>query len=79
MIFLGSNFSHRIDKFSFGENCELVHNALNHELKVTNLANIMYQYFISVVTTDVSNMNAFQYSVTEKVRNVFVNKAKKLY
>ncbi len=38
---LGSNFSHRIDKFSFGENCDLVHNALNHEFKVTKLRKLI--------------------------------------
>jgi hypothetical protein len=29
------NFSHRIDKFSFGDENELIHNPLNFEMKIT--------------------------------------------
>lgn len=34
IICKASNFSHRIDNFSFGDNSDLVHNALNYELKI---------------------------------------------
>lgn len=61
-----TNFSHRIDEFSFGENTNLVHSALNYELKVNHDKSTMYQYFVSVVATEVGDKKAFQYSVTER-------------
>ena len=33
---IATNFSHRIDDFSFGDNSHLVHNALNFDLKIAN-------------------------------------------
>lgn len=61
-----TNFSHRIDEFSFGENTNLVHSALDYELKVNHDKSTMYQYFVSVVATEVGDKKAFQYSVTER-------------
>ena len=67
VIFKGANFSHRIDEFSIGENSDLVHNALNYELKTSHDIRTMYQYFVSVVTTEVGYKKTFQYSITERV------------
>ncbi len=63
-----SNFSHRIDNFSFGENSDLVHNALNFDLKISQDLR-KYSYFISVVSLDINDKNAYQYSVTETESN----------
>lgn len=64
-----ANFSHRIDNFSFGEYSNSVHNALNYELKVDKVPT-MYQYFVSVVATEVGTVKTYQYSVTERVTPV---------
>lgn len=61
-----ANFSHRIDNFSFGDNTNLVHNALNYEFKVDKTKRTIYQYFVSVVATQVKDKKTFQYSVTER-------------
>ena len=37
-----ANFSHRIDNFSFGDNSDLVHNALNFDLKITQSGKTKY-------------------------------------
>lgn len=64
-----SNFSHRIDNFSFGENSDQVHNALNYELKLADKENTMFQYFVNVVSTEIGReIGTYQYSVTEKLR-----------
>jgi hypothetical protein len=66
-----SNFSHRIDDFSFGDNSNLVHNALNCDLKTTDSDKTSFQYFINVVATEIgSTTNTYQYSVTEKSTEV---------
>ena len=47
-----SNFSHRIDDFSFGENSNIVHNALNFDLKTTNSGlSHVYFYFVIMKTS----------------------------
>lgn len=61
-----ANFSHRINDFSFGDNTHLVHNALNYELKVDRNLKMTYQYFVTVVATEVAGKKTFQYSVTER-------------
>lgn len=60
-----SNFTHRIDEFSFGENTDLVANALNYELKVATSLKSRFVYFISVVAVEIGAKQAYQYSVTE--------------
>ena len=65
-----SNFSHRIDNFSFGENSNLVHNALNFDIKVTESERTSFQYFVSVVSTEIGSKQTYQYSVTEKHREI---------
>ena len=59
-----------MDNFSFGDNTELVHNALNNDLKIDKTSRTIYQYYISVVVTEVSGKSTFQYSVTERQRSV---------
>ncbi|CAF0916962.1 unnamed protein product [Brachionus calyciflorus] len=65
-----ANFSHRIDNFSFGDNSNLVHNALNFDIKVTESDKTSFQYFVSVVSTEINSNQAYQYSVTEKHREI---------
>ena len=68
------NFSHRIEKFSFGPFIPSIINPLEGEEKVTQSTNSLYQYYIKVVSTDVSTSDlktkTFQYSVTQKEREI---------
>lgn len=68
------NFSHRIEKFSFGPYIPSIINPLEGEEKVTHSANSLYQYYIKVVSTDVQTSDlktkTFQYSVTQKDREI---------
>lgn len=68
------NFSHRIERLSFGEYAPGVINPLDGDEKVTQFENHLYQYFIKVVPTTV-NTNAakadtHQYSCTERNREI---------
>ncbi|KAL1457445.1 hypothetical protein WDU94_007677 [Cyamophila willieti] len=69
-----SNFSHRIDRFSFGDPSPGIIHPLESELKITDQEQMLYQYFIDVVPTDVdtlfSSMRTFQYSVKELSRAI---------
>jgi hypothetical protein len=49
VLFIASNFSHRIDDFSFGENSNLVHNALNFDLKTTNSGLIFMKMYVQLI------------------------------
>ncbi|CAH0392571.1 unnamed protein product [Bemisia tabaci] len=66
------NFSHRIDRLSFGEASPGIINPLDGDHKVTTQSNTLYQYFIEVVPTDVqtfqSRVQTYQYSVKELTR-----------
>lgn len=68
------NFSHRIEKFSFGTFIPSIINPLEGDEKVTPSTNTLYQYFIKVVSTDVQTSDlktkTYQYSVTQKEREI---------
>jgi len=69
------NFSHRIDKFSFGNPQGGIVQPLEGDEKIANKNLMNYQYFISVVPTDVQTSagftyNTFQYSVKDQVRPI---------
>ncbi|CAF0745660.1 unnamed protein product [Didymodactylos carnosus] len=68
------NFSHRIDHFSFGQPSPGLVQPLNGDLKLSNMSNQIYQYFIEVVPTVVqtrhANVETYQYAVTERSRTI---------
>lgn len=75
--FLGDsdfNFSHRIEKFSFGDSIAGVFGPLEGDEKIASSNYHLYQYYIKVVPTELSNppasQIAFQYSVTEQERPI---------
>ncbi|XP_071955423.1 endoplasmic reticulum-Golgi intermediate compartment protein 2-like [Antedon mediterranea] len=67
-----TNFSHRIDHFSFGVPTPGIINPLDGEMKTSNETLMLYQYFIQVVPTKVKTRAAkadtSQFAVTERVR-----------
>eukprot|EP00041_Stephanoeca_diplocostata_P018585 m.389852 g.389852 ORF g.389852 m.389852 type:complete len:367 (+) comp21055_c0_seq1:170-1270(+) len=69
------NFSHRIDRLAFSDEAVGVH-TLDGNLRHTNDAHIMFQYFLKVVPTTTQNVDqaepfqANQYSVTEQSRKI---------
>jgi len=69
-----ANFSHRIDKFSFGELHGSIIQPLEGDEKIDFNANNKYQYFIEVVPTDIQTLSGtwrtFQYSVKELTRPI---------
>ncbi|UYV74682.1 ERGIC2, partial [Cordylochernes scorpioides] len=70
-----TNFSHRIERFSFGESSTGIFDPLEGEEKLTNHGNYRYQYYIQVVPTDVVSLSGrvtstYQYSVTEQQRGI---------
>lgn len=68
------NFSHRIDRFSFGDPSPGIVHPLESELKIAKEEQMLYQYFIDVVPTDVdtmfSNLKTYQYSAKELARAI---------
>nr|XP_027205288.1 endoplasmic reticulum-Golgi intermediate compartment protein 2-like [Dermatophagoides pteronyssinus] len=68
------NFSHRIEKFSFGDMVNTV-NTLDGVEKITHSNYHLYQYYLKVVLTNVKTFSykgeTYQYSVTE--RDIIVN------
>lgn len=68
------NFSHRIEKFSFGSYIPSIINPLEGEEKITPQINTLYQYYLKVLSTDVDTSDlktkTYQYSVTEKDRMI---------
>ena len=68
------NFSHRIEKFSFGSYIPSIVNPLEGEEKIDLQGKKLYQYYIKVVSTDVKtddiNQKTFQYTVTETERDI---------
>ncbi|XP_065199690.1 endoplasmic reticulum-Golgi intermediate compartment protein 2 [Planococcus citri] len=64
-----ANFSHRIDRLSFGNSGPGILHPLDSTMKITNDTKQVYKYFIEVISTDI-NTNAakvktYQYSVKE--------------
>ncbi|GBN37690.1 hypothetical protein AVEN_27149-1, partial [Araneus ventricosus] len=66
------NFSHRIERFSFGEPTAGVFDPLEGDEKVAPTNFHMYQYYLKVVPTEIVHSNrrqsTYQYSVTEQRR-----------
>lgn len=69
-----SNFSHRIDRFGFGDGEPGIVHPLEGTRVVLQESATMAQYFIEVVPTDVrtsfSNVKTFQYSAKENRRPI---------
>ncbi|GFU17392.1 endoplasmic reticulum-Golgi intermediate compartment protein 2 [Nephila pilipes] len=68
------NFSHRIERFSFGEPTAGVFDPLEGDEKVASSNFYIYQYYLKVVPTEIVHNNrrqsTFQYSVTEQARPI---------
>lgn len=68
------NFSHRIERFSFGEPTAGVFDPLEGDEKIASSNFYMYQYYLKVVPTEIVHNNrrqsTFQYSVTEQARPI---------
>ncbi|CAB3225537.1 unnamed protein product [Arctia plantaginis] len=68
------NFSHRINRLSFGSPANGIIYPLEGDQKITTEENMLYQYFIEVVPTDVDttfeSIKTFQYSVKELERPI---------
>ncbi|RWS15950.1 endoplasmic reticulum-Golgi intermediate compartment protein 2-like protein [Dinothrombium tinctorium] len=66
------NFSHRIERFSFGEHIPSIINPLEGEEKITTAETHLFQYYVKVISTDIQTtdikMHTYQYSTTEKDR-----------
>lgn len=68
------NFSHRIHRLSFGSPANGIIYPLEGDEKITNDENMLYQYFVEVVPTDIDttfeSIKTFQYSVKELERPI---------
>lgn len=68
------NFSHRIDKLSFGDHAEGIINPLDGDEMITPESSHLFQYFVKVVPTIVdtrfSSVETYQYAVTERNRTI---------
>lgn len=68
------NFSHRINRFSFGDATSGIVHPLEGDEKIFNDSSTMAQYFIEVVPTDIfsfmSHFTTYQYSVKENIRPI---------
>ncbi|XP_018319222.1 endoplasmic reticulum-Golgi intermediate compartment protein 2 [Agrilus planipennis] len=68
------NFSHRINRLSFGDPSPGIVHPLEGDEQITEQRNTLYQYFIEVVPTNIqtfmSNMDTFQYSVKSLTREI---------
>lgn len=68
------NFTHRIERFSFGDPAPGIVNPLDAEQKVTTKNYQLYQYYLQVVPTDVHIKRfkgvTYQYSMTEQEREI---------
>lgn len=69
-----SNFSHRINRFSFGDPASgIIHPLEGYEM-ITDDPTLLYQYFVEVVATEVdttlSQIKTYQYSVKEHARPI---------
>lgn len=77
-MFADHNFSHRIEKFSFGDFIPSIINPLEGEEKIAATKNNLFQYYIKIVSTDVHTsdikLKTYQYSTTERDRIIDHNK-----
>ncbi|KAL7293665.1 hypothetical protein TKK_0012744 [Trichogramma kaykai] len=68
------NFSHRINKFSFGKPSPGIIHPLEGDEKVTSDSTMLYQYFIEVVSTHINTFmrktQTYQYSVKDFERPI---------
>nr|CAI5817768.1 unnamed protein product [Callosobruchus analis] len=68
------NFSHRINKFSFGDPSHGIVHPLEGDEVISSFGRTLYNYFIEVVPTDVntflSSTNTYQYSVKALARPI---------
>ncbi|PSN38657.1 hypothetical protein C0J52_21247 [Blattella germanica] len=68
------NFTHRINRFSFGDPSPGIVHPLEGDEKITNQNTMLYQYFVDVVPTEVntflSRLNTYQYSVKDHERPI---------
>ncbi|XP_033211183.1 endoplasmic reticulum-Golgi intermediate compartment protein 2 [Belonocnema kinseyi] len=68
------NFTHRINRFSFGESSPGIIHPLEGEEKITDESTMLYQYFIEVVPTDIDMLlrktKTYQYSVKDHQRPI---------
>ncbi|XP_058121151.1 endoplasmic reticulum-Golgi intermediate compartment protein 2 [Anopheles ziemanni] len=73
-----TNFSHRINRFSFGEHTAGIIHPLEGDEKIYNNGQVMMQYFIEVVPTDVekfySHSKTYQYTVRENLQHIDIDK-----
>lgn len=68
------NFSHRINRFSFGDQAPGIVYPLEGDEQYTDVPTMLYQYFIDVVPTEVdttfSKIKTYQYSAKEHSRPI---------
>ncbi len=68
------NFTHRIDRFSFGDPHGGIVQPLEGDEKVSAKSQMKYQYFVQVVPTDIESVRGtwktYQYSVKELSRPI---------
>jgi len=68
------NFSHRIEKLSFGDDHAGIIQPLEGDEKLTDINLVNFQYFIEIVPTEVETLTGskltYQYSVKEHVRPI---------
>lgn len=68
------NFSHRIERFSFGDFSSSVFDPLDGDEKIASSNYHLYQYYLKVIPTEIVHhgrrQSTFQYSVTEQERPI---------
>ncbi|XP_035788371.1 endoplasmic reticulum-Golgi intermediate compartment protein 2-like isoform X2 [Anopheles albimanus] len=73
-----TNFSHRINRFSFGDHTAGIIHPLEGDEKIFDNGQLMMQYFIEVVPTDVqkfySHTKTYQYTVRENSQLIDIDK-----
>ncbi|XP_058066464.1 endoplasmic reticulum-Golgi intermediate compartment protein 2 [Anopheles bellator] len=73
-----TNFSHRINRFSFGDHTAGIIHPLEGDEKIFDNGQLMMQYFIEVVPTDVqkfySQSKTYQYTVRENFQLIDIDK-----
>lgn len=71
---VSKNFSHRIDSLTFGDRVHGMMYALDGEYKIAPTTEYSFQYFIQIVPTkyitEEMDVQTYQYTVQEQVRNV---------
>lgn len=72
--FGGHNFSHRINRFSFGRQTRGIVHPLEGDEKIVTDSQVSIQYYIEIVPTDIYSLlnhyKTFQYSVKENSRPI---------